>query len=86
MTILLTLAATAIAVVAAAASTWSPCGVSMLSTVTPLAERARGHRYTRTAAWFVAGSIVGGASLGLVRVLMILARPSSIESPSLSSR
>jgi hypothetical protein len=66
MTILLTLTAAAIAVVAAAASTWSPCGVSMLSTLTPLAERARGHRYTRTAAWFVAGSILGGASLGLV--------------------
>jgi hypothetical protein len=70
MTILLALAATAIAVVAAAASTWSPCGVSMLSTITPLAERARGHRYTRTASWFVAGSIVGGASLGLVMAVL----------------
>ena len=66
MTIRITLAAAAIAVVAAAASTWSPCGVSMLSTITPLAERARGHRYTRTAAWFVGGSVLGGASLGLV--------------------
>ncbi len=45
MTALLTLAAAAVAVVAAARSTWSPCGVSMLATITPLAERARGHRY-----------------------------------------
>ena len=30
---------------AAVRSTWSPCGLSMLSTITPLTERARGHRY-----------------------------------------
>lgn len=55
-----------IAVVAAARSTWSPCGVSMLATVTPLAERGRGHRYRSTAAWFIAGGTAGGATLGLV--------------------
>jgi hypothetical protein len=65
MTILLAAAAVAIAVVAAASSTWSPCGVSMLATITPLAERGRGHRYTRTATWFVAGSVLGGATLGI---------------------
>lgn len=50
---------------AAVRSTWSPCGLSMLSTITPMAEQARGHRYGVTAAWFVAGATVGGATLGL---------------------
>jgi hypothetical protein len=54
-----------IAVAAAVRSTWSPCGLSMLSTVTPLAEQGRGHRYWSTAAWFVVGSTVGGATLGI---------------------
>jgi hypothetical protein len=62
---LLAVVAAVVAVVAAARSTWSPCGLSMLSTITPLAERARGHRWGRTASWFVAGSVVGGATLGL---------------------
>ncbi len=65
MTTLLTLAAGVLAVLAAARSTWSPCGLSMLATVTPLAERARGHRYRTTAAWFIAGGLAGGATLGL---------------------
>jgi hypothetical protein len=55
-----------IAIAAAVRSTWSPCGLSMLSTITPLAERGRGHRYRSTASWFVAGAVVGGATLGLV--------------------
>jgi MFS family permease len=62
---LLAVAAALMAVVGAARSTWSPCGLSMLSTITPLAERARGHRWGATASWFVAGSVVGGATLGL---------------------
>ncbi len=66
MTTLLTILAALTAVVAGARSTWSPCGLSMLSTITPLAEQARGHRYSTTACWFVLGSLVGGASLGLV--------------------
>ncbi len=65
MNALLTVAAALVAVVAAARSTWSPCGISMLATVTPLAEQGRGHRYRTTATWFVAGGIAGGASLGL---------------------
>lgn len=55
-----------VAVAAAVRSTWSPCGLSMLSTITPLAERGRGHRYRSTATWFVAGAVAGGATLGLV--------------------
>jgi hypothetical protein len=49
---------------AAVRSTWSPCGVSMLASITPLAEAGRGHRYRSTAAWFVAGAVAGGATLG----------------------
>jgi hypothetical protein len=72
MSTLVTTAAMAMAVVAAARSTWSPCGVSMLATVTPLAERARGHRYRSTASWFVAGAVAGGACLGLAAALLAL--------------
>lgn len=52
------------AVVVAVRSTWSPCGLSMLSTVTPLAEAGRGRRWSTTALWFVAGAVVGGLTLG----------------------
>lgn len=62
---MLVLVATMVAVAAAVRSTWSPCGLSMLSTITPLAEQGRGHRYRTTAAWFVAGAVAGGATLGL---------------------
>jgi hypothetical protein len=53
-----------VAVAAAVRSTWSPCGLSMLSTVTPLAEAGRGRRYGVTVAWFVAGATLGGVTLG----------------------
>lgn len=58
--------AAVVAVAAAVRSTWSPCGLSMLSTMTPLAERARGHRWAATAAWYWLGAVVGGAGLGAV--------------------
>jgi hypothetical protein len=70
MTTLLILLAALTAIIAAARSTWSPCGLSMLSSITPLAEQGRSHRYRTTACWFVAGSVVGGASLGLVTALL----------------
>lgn len=73
MTTLLVIAALVVAVVAAARSTWSPCGVSMLATITPLAERGRGHRYRTTVLWFVAGAVVGGATLGLAGAGLALA-------------
>jgi MFS family permease len=53
-----------VALVAAARSTYSPCGLSMLSTITPFGERGRGHRYGATAAWYLLGAIAGGATLG----------------------
>jgi hypothetical protein len=52
--------------VAGLRSTWSPCSLSMLSMVTPSGEASRGHRYSLTAVWFVAGAVVGGATLGAV--------------------
>ncbi|HWA65518.1 MAG TPA: hypothetical protein VG899_04010 [Mycobacteriales bacterium] len=67
--------AVATTVTAAVRGTWSPCGASMLSTLTPFGERARGHRYWSTAAWFVVGGILGGTCLGLAGVtLSLLAR------------
>jgi len=60
----LTVLALVVAVAAAVRSTWSPCGWSMLSTITPISERSRGHRYGVTAGWFVVGSLAGGATLG----------------------
>ncbi|MCU1496894.1 MAG: hypothetical protein JWM47_847 [Acidimicrobiales bacterium] len=55
-----------VAVVAAIRSTWSPCGLSMLSSITPMTEAGRGNRFTATACWFVAGAVAGGLTLGLV--------------------
>jgi hypothetical protein len=58
--------ATVVGLVAAIRSSWSPCGHSMLSTMTPLGERSRGHRWGTTASWFVAGGVLGGLGLGVV--------------------
>jgi hypothetical protein len=54
----------ALALAAAARSTWSPCGLSMLSQITPVAEAGRNHRFSRTAGWFIAGAVLGGLMLG----------------------
>ena len=63
---LIAVLAAVVAVAAAVRSTWSPCGLSMLSTITPLSERGRNHRFAGTASWFVVGAVVGGATLGLI--------------------
>lgn len=63
---MIVLLALVVAAAAALRSTWSPCGLSMLSTITPLAEQGRGHRYRSTAAWFIVGAVLGGATLGLL--------------------
>ena len=65
----MTVTALGIAIVAAFRSTWSPCGVSMLSSITPLSEVGRGHRYGVTVSWFLFGSILGGITLGGVAAL-----------------
>jgi len=56
--------AVVVAIAAAVRSTWSPCGQSMLSTITPLAERTRGHRFGVTATWFLIGATIGGVTSG----------------------
>jgi len=58
-----------VALAAAVRSTWSPCGLSMLSQITPVAEAGRRQKFGRTAAWFVAGSVVGGLTLGALIAL-----------------
>jgi hypothetical protein len=70
MTACLLVAAATVAIAAAARSTWSPCGLSMLASITPLSERGRGHRYRTTAAWFVVGGTAGGATLGVAVALL----------------
>lgn len=63
---MIVLLAVVVACASAIRSTWSPCGLSMLSSINPLTERARGRRYATTAACFVAGATLGGATLGLL--------------------
>lgn len=53
-----------VAVVSAVRGVWSPCGLSMVSSITPMTEAGRNHRYGVTAAWFVIGAVIGGACLG----------------------
>jgi MFS family permease len=65
MTAVLVSLAVVVAVAAAVRSTWSPCGLSMLSTITPIGERGRNHRYAGSVAWFITGAVLGGATLGL---------------------
>jgi MFS family permease len=36
----------------------------MLSTITPVSERARHHAYGRSSLWFVLGAVLGGATIG----------------------
>jgi hypothetical protein len=72
MTTTLLLTVALVAVVAGARSTWSPCGVSMLATITPLAELGRGHRYRTTALWFLGGATAGGACFGALIALIAI--------------
>jgi hypothetical protein len=53
-----------LAVVAAVRGVWSPCGLSMLSSLNPVSEAARGNRYWLTTVWYVVGGAIGGAVLG----------------------
>jgi hypothetical protein len=73
MTVWLILAVGVVTVMAAVRSTWSPCGLSMLASITPLSESGRGHRYRTTAWWFVVGSTMGGATLGVMVALLTVA-------------
>lgn len=73
MTVLLLVLGLITGVVAAARSTWSPCGLSMLSSITPFGERGRGRRYPATVAWFVGGAVLGGATLGSLAAVAAVA-------------
>lgn len=53
-----------VGVIAAIRGVWSPCGLSMLSSITPMTEAGRGYRFRSTAAWFLAGGMVGGLAIG----------------------
>jgi hypothetical protein len=64
MQTLLAVMAFGVGAVAAVRGLWSPCGLSMVSALNPMAERGRGHRYWLTAAWYVVGAALGGALLG----------------------
>ncbi len=70
---------------AAVRSTWSPCGLSMLSTITPMAERAKGHRYGATCVWFVLGATVGGLALGTVVAVSAAVVHSTGPTPSVAA-
>jgi len=69
----ITTLALVVAVVAGARSTWSPCGVSMLSTITPVTEASRERRYGLTVGWFLIGAIAGGATLGVLAATLATA-------------
>jgi hypothetical protein len=82
MTVWIIVATVVVTVAAAVRSTWSPCGLSMLASITPLSEAGRGHRFRATAAWYVVGSTLGGASLGLFVGAVTVA----VDAISLTSR
>ena len=42
----------------------------MLSTITPMEERARRYTYGGTAAWFVVGAVLGGVTLGAATAVL----------------
>ena len=58
-----------VATTSAVRGVWSPCGLSMLSSITPMAEAGRGNRFGRTASWFLVGAVFGGVSLGFIASL-----------------
>jgi hypothetical protein len=66
------------AAVAAARGTWSPCGLSMVSAINPMSERARGNRYWLTCLWFVAGAVLGGLGLGLAGAALAAAASTAV--------
>lgn len=70
MTPLLVVLASVVAVAAAIRSTWSPCGLSMLSTITPIGEQGRRNRYGASVSWFIAGAVLGGATLSAGAALL----------------
>jgi hypothetical protein len=56
--------AVTLAVIAALRGMWSPCGLSMLTSLNPMAERSRGHSFWPTALCYLAGAVLGAGLLG----------------------
>jgi hypothetical protein len=54
-----------LAAVGAMRATWSPCGQSMLASLTPVGERSRGFSWRVTATAYAIGATGGGALTGL---------------------
>lgn len=76
-----TIAVLAFVVAGAAAlrSTWSPCGLSMLSAMNPVSERGRGRSFRVSASWFVVGAVAGGLTLGVgMGLLAVVVRAMSV--------
>lgn len=69
MDLTLLIIALPVAAIAAFRGIWSPCGLSMLSSITPMTEAGRGNRFRTTAGWFLLGSILGGLSMGSLAAL-----------------
>ena len=69
---IITVTAAVVALGAATRGVWSPCGLSMLTSINPVSERGRNHRFGVTAAWFIVGGVLGGATLGLGSVILAL--------------
>jgi len=59
------LVACLLAAVGAMRATWSPCGQSMLASLTPVGERSRGSSWPVTATAYAVGATGGGALTGL---------------------
>src|SRR6202453_1310107 len=68
------LAGCVVAILGALRATWSPCGQSMLASLTPLGERSRGSTWSVTATAYGIGAVGGGAirggALGLIGALL----------------
>ena len=54
----------------------------MLTSISPLGERARGNRWSVTVTWLVAGTLVGGAALGAVLGVVGWALPGTLDEAS----
>jgi hypothetical protein len=60
----LTLVGCLLALIGALRAAWSPCGLSMLSSLTPLGERSRGMSWPVTASAYAIGAIGAGTLTG----------------------
>jgi MFS family permease len=55
----------ALAIIGALRAAWSPCGQSMLASLTPLGERSRGFSWRVTATAYAVGAVGGAALTGV---------------------